>query len=198
MGALMYKYKHKQEKNAEEGSGKKITGQEIKSEDEHKELFQNLTSSRNSPKLSLTSQNPASVYVFKINLKDSPKIWRKIEIKGSQTLHHLHKAIFEAYERYDEHLYAFFMSNKPWNRLSKYGPPYPESNAQNSKSARIESLGLHVKTKFLYLFDFGDEWWHSIQLLGIKEEEFKGTYPRIIESQGEAPPQYPVYEEDDE
>ena len=46
------------------------------------------------------------------------------------------------------------------------------------------------KKKFLYLFDFGDEWWHSVQLLGIRQEEPKGKYPRVIESQGEAPPQY--------
>lgn len=138
-----------------------------------------------------------SVYIFQVSLKESPKIWRKIEIKGSQTLHHLHKAIFEAYERYDEHLYAFFMSNKPWDHSSEYGLPDPERRAKNSKRARIDSLELQMKRKFLYLFDFGDEWWHSIQLLNMTEEELEGLYPRIIESQGMAPPQYPPDDEDD-
>jgi tetratricopeptide (TPR) repeat protein len=143
-------------------------------------------------------KNPVEIYTFKVSLKESPKIWRKIEIKSSQTLHHLHKAIFKAYERYDEHLYAFFLSNKPWDSSSEYGLPDPESDAKNAKRARIDLLGLRVKKRFLYLFDFGDEWWHSIQLLGVREEEPKGRYPRVVESRGEAPPQYPVYEEDEE
>jgi len=148
------------------------------------------------------TQRPAKeslveIYTFKVSLKESPKVWRKIEIKGDQTLHHLHKAIFKAYERYEEHLYAFFLSNKPWDNSSEYGLPDPESSARNARRARIDSLGLPVKKKFLYLFDFGDEWWHSVQLLGIKQEEPKGKYPRIIESQGEAPPQYADYDEDE-
>ncbi len=137
-----------------------------------------------------TKDNPVNIYTFKVSLKGSPKVWRKIEIKGSQTLHNLHKAIFEAYERYDEHLYAFFLSNKPWDSSSEYGLPDPESSAKNAKRARMDSLGLPVKKRFLYLFDFGDEWWHSIELTSIKQQEPKGKYPRIIESQGEAPLQY--------
>ena len=182
----------KQEKDTQED----IDGQEFKSEHELKEFLQNLASDK-SPQRSAARHNIVSVYVFKVSLKESPKIWRKIEIKGNQTLHHLHKAIFEAYERYDEHLYAFFMSNKPWDRSSEYGLPDPERSVKNSKRARIDSLDLQMKRKFLYLFDFGDDWWHSIQLLGIKGEELKNTYPRVIESQGEAPPQYPPYNEDE-
>ena len=138
------------------------------------------------------------IYTFKVSLKESPKVWRKIEIKGSQTLHNLHKAIFKAYERYDEHLYAFFLSNKPWDKATEYGLPDPESNVKNAKRARVDSLGLSVNKKFLYLFDFGDEWWHSIGLLDIKNQEPKGKYPRVIESHGEAPPQYPNYNEDED
>jgi hypothetical protein len=46
------------------------------------------------------------------------------------------------------------------------------------------------------LFGFGDEWWHSIQLLGIKKGEPEGKYPRIVESQGKASPQYLDEEEE--
>ncbi len=135
-----------------------------------------------------TKKNLIEIYTFKVSLKESPEVWRKIETKGSQTLHHLHKAILKAYEHYDEHLYAFFLSNKPWDSSSEYSLPDPESDAKNAKRARIDSLGLQLKKKFLYLFDFGAEWWHSIQLLGIKEEEPKGRYPRIVASDGTVPP----------
>lgn len=142
--------------------------------------------------------NLVKVYTFQVSLKASPQVWRKVEIKGSQTLHNLHKAIFKAYDRYDEHLYAFFLSNKPWDNSAEYGLPDPESDIKNAKRARIDSLGLSVNKRFLYLFDFGDEWWHSIRLLDIKKQELKGKYPRIIVSRGEAPPQYADYDEDND
>jgi len=135
-------------------------------------------------------QGAVEIYTFNVSLKGSPKVWRRIEVKGNQNLNHLHEAIFEAFERYDEHLYAFFMSNKPGDGSSEYGIPYPERKTKSARRARIDSLALKPKQKFLYLFDFGDEWWHSVQLLDIRREEGKGKYPRIIESQGEAPPQY--------
>jgi hypothetical protein len=135
------------------------------------------------------------IYTFKVSLKESPRIWRKIEINGNQTLHQLHKAIFRAFDRFDEHLYAFFLSNKPWDSSSEYGIPDPESNTKNAKRVRINSLSLRINSKFLYLFDFGDEWWHSIRLFSIKEDKPKGTYPRVVEGQGTSPPQYPPYDE---
>ena len=140
-------------------------------------------------------QNTEKVYTFKVSLKESPEIWRKIEIEGSQTLHHLHKAIFIAYERYDEHVYAFFLSNKPWDSSSAYSLPHPESHVKNAKGTRIDSLGLRVKKRFLYLFDLGDEWWHLIQLLDIKAVEPETKYPRIAGGEGKSPSQYSDEEE---
>ena len=141
--------------------------------------------------------NMARIYAFKVSLKDAPRIWRKIEVRGDQTLHQLHKAIFNAFERFEEHLYAFFLSNKPWDSSTQYGLPDPESEARSAKRTKIDSLGLQVKKKFLYVFDFGAEWWHSIELLSVREEEVVGKYPRIIESQGEAPPQHSPYDEEE-
>lgn len=47
------------------------------------------------------------VHVYKVALKGQPTAWRRIEISSTQTLDDLHQAIFEAFDRYEEHLYAF-------------------------------------------------------------------------------------------
>jgi tetratricopeptide (TPR) repeat protein len=145
-----------------------------------------------------TSQKATSIYTFKVALKGVPGIWRKIEIKGNQTLHDLHESIFDAFERYDEHLYAFFLSNKIWDKESEYGLPSEDSYARDATRTRIDKLGLALKQKFLYVFDFGDQWEHTITLVNIKEEKPTGDYPRVTDSKGEAPPQYPDYDEDEE
>jgi len=60
---------------------------------------------------------------------------------------------------------------------------------------RIESLNLKPKQKFLYLFDYGDEWQFEVEFSKERASE-KALYPRIINSKGEAPQQYPDYEEE--
>ena len=48
------------------------------------------------------------VYIFKVALTDAKRIWRRIAIRGDQTLEKLHETIFEAFDRYDPHLYSFY------------------------------------------------------------------------------------------
>lgn len=40
--------------------------------------------------------------MIKQHTKESHKVWRKIEIRGDQTLHNLHNVIFEANEHYTD------------------------------------------------------------------------------------------------
>jgi hypothetical protein len=150
-----------------------------------------------SPRLANTVQTE-TIYTFKVGLQGEPELWRKIEIQGNQTLDDLHYVIYQAFERDDPHLYSFFMNNKAWDYTAEYGPQFRENRARDSTQVRIDSLGLRIKSKFLYIFDFGDEWKHPITLLSIQEESPKGYYPRIVDSQGKAPPQYPDDEVDEE
>jgi len=59
----------------------------------------------------------------------------------------------------------------------------------------IESLGLAVGRSFGYWFDFGDDWWHQINVEAVEPDIPKGKYPKITKRVGKSPPQY--LEEDD-
>src|SRR5437868_6375872 len=69
---------------------------------------------------------PFRVYALKVSLisgfvsdkfaKKNPSVYRTIRIRGDQTLEELHFAIFEAYDRFDEHLYEFQFGKKPMDR----------------------------------------------------------------------------------
>lgn len=62
-------------------------------------------------------------------------------------------------------------------------------------SVKVESLDLKPEQKFLYLFDYGDEWHFEVEFLKNGHSE-KAHYPRIIDSKGAAPEQYQLNEED--
>ncbi|MDR3362408.1 MAG: plasmid pRiA4b ORF-3 family protein [Desulfovibrio sp.] len=131
---------------------------------------------------------------------------RTIDIKGNQKLSQLHDAIFKAYDRYDHHLYEFQIGGKrPADRKAVcYGLPTPDDffeddgKTLNAGRTSIASLQLKKRQKFFYWFDFGDDWWHSVTLLSITPQEAgdRKRYPRIVAKQGDSPPQYAEWEDD--
>ncbi len=132
------------------------------------------------------------IHQLKVSLRDRPNIWRIIEIKENQMLSSLHKAIFNAFDRFEEHPYSFFMSNKPYDKENEYTSPGLDTYGRSRLATRIriDSLALHPGQKFLYLFDYGDEWWHEIELIGVSEKVPRSNYPRVVKKQGKSPPQY--------
>ena len=52
-------------------------------------------------------------YVFKVSL--ARNLWRRIKISANNTLLELHNSIQKAYDLDNDHLYSFFMDNKPWS-----------------------------------------------------------------------------------
>jgi hypothetical protein len=49
----------------------------------------------------------------------------------------------------------------------------------------------HLNNEFFgYWFDFGDDWWHQVQVLSIADDSPKKKYPCITKKVGASPPQY--------
>jgi hypothetical protein len=59
----------------------------------------------------------------------------------------------------------------------------------------IASLGLKVGDRFGYWFDFGDDWWHQINVEAIEDKLPEGKIPKVTKKVGKSPPQYPDEEE---
>jgi hypothetical protein len=137
-------------------------------------------------------------------VKKNKVIARTIEIRGNQTLEALHAAIFAAFDRDDEHLFEFRIGGRsPTDPKAKRyvlpmcleDPFTGEELAGDLTRTRIDSLGLKVGDRFAYWFDFGDDWWHSIDVLAVEDAAPAGRYPRVVARKGESPPQYADLEE---
>jgi len=129
-------------------------------------------------------------------IEQNPVISRTIEIQGNQTLENLHYGIFGAFEREEEHMYEFQIGGRGPNdpNSKRYG----SSEDEDGKASKItiESLKLKTDDIFGYCFDFGDEWWHQINVISIKKDMPIGNYPKVIKKVGESPPQYPDIEDE--
>ncbi len=137
--------------------------------------------------------------------KRNPVISRTIEIRGAQTLAVLHRAIFDAFGREDEHMYEFQIGGKePMDpNAASYvlsmamGDPFADKQpAGDVARTSVESLGLATGEVFGYWFDFGDDWWHRIEVLAIDEGAPRGKFPKVTKSVGQSPPQYIDWDEE--
>ena len=131
--------------------------------------------------------------------KKNPVISRTIPIRGDQFIQDLHYAIFDAFGRWEEHMYEFQFGKGPMDPKAKRYvlPSAYEMDIGDEKhpagrvdETTIESLGLKVDDRFGYWFDFGDDWWHQINVEAIEDEVPKGKYPKVTKKVGKSPPQY--------
>jgi len=120
----------------------------------------------------------ARVYRFKVVLKHRRRLWRRIEIKGTQTLGDLDRIIREAFKHdaYD-HLSEFYRG-RVW-RSEGLGEINPFEGGGGAKR-RIDGLGLSKGDKMEYVYDFGDDIQHIVSLERIEELDETGDYPRVV------------------
>lgn len=146
------------------------------------------------------------VYQFKVSIIGISGLYRIIEATENCTFSDLHEAIFHAFDKYDPHLYSFFITKQDTKSLPKiYAAPeitHPDNveniiglknRRQSASQTVLSSAGLLENDIFHYLFDFGDDWWHRIEVEAITEIPMNNKYIRIIRSMGISPPQYPEY-----
>lgn len=127
-------------------------------------------------------------YIFKAATGYRKGIWRKIQISTGATLDELSSAILYAFEFDHDHLYAFYMDEKGRKRnVPVYYSPQCYDVSQADR-VTLDQLGLTPGSKFLYLYDFGDEWHFTITL--EKEVGEVSNVPYVIAARGEAPEQY--------
>jgi Plasmid pRiA4b ORF-3-like protein/LexA DNA binding domain len=153
---------------------------------------------------SVQAAPPASLYVLSVFLRGGPlgdkhinkEFSRVIEIRGDQTLEQLHYAIFKAYDRWDEHLYEFQFGKGPFDPNGpNYGVPdvrqgKKQKSALDARTTKLDDLELGPQRVFGYWFDFGDDWYHQVQVDRVEKVIPTVTYPRVVKRVGKSPPQY--------
>jgi hypothetical protein len=143
----------------------------------------------------------ASTCVFRVRIAGfcapgyGPSVWREVELSADQSLAELGEAIPPAFGFEDDHLWSFFLSGKPGERASEYaGPPDSFDSTVGRQERRADELrvdGAPTKAEFLFLFDYGEAWHFGVKLVRTGEVEPGARYPRVVPSQGTAPPPVP-------
>ena len=140
------------------------------------------------------------IHVLKVALMNDRRTYRSIAIRGDQSLTDLHFAIFQVFEMDEMHLYSFFLPPRPTTskRVIMESIEFTDTEAvfptdyneqYDASTVAIANLGLTLKQKFYYVFDWGDEWWFELTYQGMKDIDIDNP-PKVISKKGESPPQY--------
>jgi hypothetical protein len=126
----------------------------------------------------------AMVYQMKVSLMDiEPPIWRRFLVTSDQTLHRLH-LILQSIMGWDNyHLYDFRIDDIPYGeKFEEYEPGMRQSHRYKLGDV-IHSEG----QKFLYTYDYGDDWLHEIVVGKISPADPEGLYPVCLAGERASP-----------
>lgn len=131
------------------------------------------------------------VYQLKITLFDiKPPIWRKILIPTSATFWDLHSAIQDAFHWNHSHLHQFIYDDKLARKHIIFGIP-DEDDEMDTLPGWKHKISKYLNLEepnMKYVYDFGDDWIHLIQLETILPAEKGVTYPVCLSGRRNSPP----------
>ena len=101
-----------------------------------------------------------------------PPLWRRFELASDLFLDDLHEVLQVAFGWTDSHLHRFgcggtqFYSYKSEHYLSPYDVEEGEVGVPEEQ-VRLDEVLVDVGDKLFYLYDFGDDWHHTIKLESV-------------------------------
>lgn len=134
------------------------------------------------------------IYQFKVTLQDiKPPIWRRIQVPSTYTFWDLHVAIQDAMGWQDYHLHEFRVKDQSGMELH-IGIPAEENQILgplvfSGWRQEISALLSTTHPTFKYVYDFGDDWHHTIKLEKILPAKEGVAYPRCIGGKRNSPPE---------
>ena len=129
-----------------------------------------------------------TIYQLKVTLNDSkPPIWRRVLVEDTTTLSKLHTILQTVMGWTDSHLHQFIINEE------FYGNPeddeFGDMETRNETRYHLNQFVERRGFKFIYEYDFGDSWEHTILVEAILPAEKDAYYPRCIEGKRACPPE---------
>jgi hypothetical protein len=124
---------------------------------------------------------------LRITLNDTePPIWRTVEVPLTTSLKGLHEVIQAAMPFEDYHLFDFRVGDQ------RYAISVPEFDGPETRNAKSTKLGAIIEKgfrEFVYTYDFGDNWQHTVSVEEVAQADPTVAYPRFVAGERRGPPE---------
>ena len=113
-----------------------------------------------------------------------PPIWRRVQVPGTLSLAAFHDMIQRVFGWTDSHLHQFVVAGRT------FGQPddFDEAVEDESGVTLAQALGTQNK-RFLYVYDFGDNWEHDVAVEKIVAGNSGSERPLCLGGKRHRPPE---------
>ena len=125
------------------------------------------------------------IYQMTVTLKDiRPPIWRRVQVPGTLSLAAFHDMIQTVFGWTDSHLHQFHIGGASYGQPDDFEEPVEDESAVTLAKA----LGARTK-RFLYVYDFGDNWEHEVLVEKIVAGNSGSERPLCLGGKRHRPPE---------
>jgi hypothetical protein len=131
-----------------------------------------------------------SVLQLRIELVDThdPLVWRRVLVPATSTLADLHAVIQAAMGWHNAHLHHFRIAGR------HYGPQGVDVDLRPEEDVHLDHViptdpAPATPIVLDYLYDFGDDWEHRVEVEAVTAADPGARYPRCTDGHGACPPE---------
>jgi hypothetical protein len=136
-----------------------------------------------------SAANAGKIYLIEITLMESsPRIWRLVAVPGDYSLGQVHDVVQAVFNWTDTHLHEFEIGKQTYGRYSEDEDEFgADEDFEDEAEFRLCDLIARKGKKFIYTYDFGDNWDHELVVRDIVMPEEGVAYPACLAGERAAP-----------
>jgi len=139
-----------------------------------------------------TSSKPRAtrLYTLDVTLEESnPPIWRRVTATDAMTLADLHDVIQNAMGWEECHLHEFIFGKRRFEARPPLGDPDFEVEGEDEEQVLLGDLLKRKGQRFLYVYDFGDDWMHTVRVESVDKDPAEDFVPECLDGARACPPE---------
>ncbi len=130
---------------------------------------------------------------LKIELSDiDPAIWRRVEVPADFPLRRLHDVIQAVFDWLDYHLHRFEVGDRIYGAPEHEDGDFGGERLYSDKNIKLGALLDRGVQRFIYRYDFGDDWEHVITVEQVTDRNDGVDYPILVDGNRHAPALKPL------
>jgi hypothetical protein len=135
--------------------------------------------------------DPPPLVEMRITIENiEPPVWRQLLVPFAMTLRDLHDVIHEAFGWLDCHSHEFRIGGLSFGEADYLNEMLAEEDRHTLPAEEVHLRDFqHRSPHFSYIYDFGDNWVHRIELIAPRHMEPGRRYPACIGGARSRPPE---------
>jgi len=127
---------------------------------------------------------------LKIELSElDPPVWRRVAVPTDFPLRRLHDVIQAVFDWRDSHLHQFEVDDRVYGQTEIAGEDFWPGRQYSDRNVTLGALLARGVERFVYRYDFGDDWEHIVTVEGVAAPEAGVAYPALLDGARRAPPE---------